>query len=79
MWYIQNIHNMQNMQNMTCFSWPCELGTLVLLHPSVGLCTEFEQEQTIANPDVTYSELKSAAGDSGRVEAPAAVRGFPQH
>jgi hypothetical protein len=57
---------MQNMQNMTWLSWPIILlhhrnkGTLVLLHFSVGLCADFEQEQKLSEPDCTHPELKRA-------------------
>ncbi len=55
---------MQNMQNMTLFSWVLVLfqhlniGTLVVLHASVGLCMDFEQEQKLAEPYVINPELK---------------------
>ncbi len=46
---MQNMQNMLNMQNMTWFQWSFVLlqhrnkSTLVLLHPSVGHCTDFKQ------------------------------------
>ncbi len=57
---------MQNMQNMTLFSWALVLfqhwniGTFVVLHASVCLCMDFEQEQKFAEPYVIHPELKSA-------------------
>jgi hypothetical protein len=32
----------------------------VLLHPSVGHCIDFKQEQQLAEPDVVHPELKRA-------------------
>ena len=63
---MHNMQNMQDMQNMTCFSWPIVLlqhrniGTLMLLHPIVRHCTDFEQEQNLAEPDVSHPQLESA-------------------
>ena len=36
----------------------------MLLDPSVCHCTDFEQEQQLAKPDVVHSELKRAIGDA---------------
>jgi hypothetical protein len=69
---MHNMQNMQNMQNMTSFSWPIVLlqhrniGTLMLLHPIVRHCTDFEQEQNLAEPDVSHPQLESAVWDARR-------------
>jgi hypothetical protein len=62
---MHNIHNMHNMHNMTCFSWPIlllqhrNIGTLMLLRPSVCLCTDFEQDKKLEKPKVSHPQLKS--------------------
>jgi hypothetical protein len=38
----------------------------MLMHPSVSLCTEFEQEQRLANPGVSHPQLESTVRDSRR-------------
>jgi hypothetical protein len=39
----------------------------MLLHPSVRPYTDFEQEQNLAEPDVSHLQLESADWDSRRV------------
>ncbi len=62
------------MQYMTWYSWAFVLfqhwniGTLVVLHASVCLCMDFEQEQKFAEPYVIHPELKSAIRYSRRAD-----------
>jgi hypothetical protein len=57
-----NMQNMQNMQNMTCFSWALvhlqhrNKRTLVLLHPCVGLCMNFNMLLKYAKYAIKYAK-----------------------
>ncbi len=58
---------MDDISKVVPFSLPAQKrrrtrGSTVVLHASVGLCIDFEQDQKFAEPDVIHSqaELKSA-------------------
>jgi hypothetical protein len=73
---MQNVQNMQTWRGFHYLLWPFKLyssstetkGTHVLFHPGIGLGFNREQQKQFAEPDITHSELKSALGDSRRVD-----------
>ncbi len=60
------------MYDITFSSWPGALfydrniGTPKPMHSSVGFRTYFEQQQQLAEPDISHQELISAFRYSGR-------------